>query len=104
MNARALVVVVAVALALPARAQEVDELDVKRPISDVPCAAQSGDVILRPDVAIDRAKRLAAAEAKVAVYEAHPPLPVWAVVLLVAAGAVAGVAGTVAVYEVAKRP
>jgi hypothetical protein len=40
----------------------------------------------------------------VAVYEAHPPLPVWAVVLLVVGGAVVGAAGTVAIYEVAKKP
>ena len=63
-----------------------------------------GDIILKPDAAVAVAKRLASAEAKVTVYEAHPPLPAWGVVLLVLGGVAVGVASTVTIYEVAKKP
>lgn len=85
---RALSLVLVVALAMPGFA------------SDAPCKA--GDVVLTPSEAVTAAKRLADAEAKVKVYEAHPPLPAWGVVLLVLGGVAAGVAGSVVVYEVAK--
>lgn len=72
--------------------------------ADVPCAAQPGDVVLKPDVAVADARRLASAEAKVAVYESHPPLPAWGVVLLVLGGVAIGAASTAIVYTVAKKP
>lgn len=91
---RVLALVVGLSLALPANAQDI-------PFIEQP---KAGDVCLKPDVAISTAKRLASAEAKVAVYESHPPLPAWGVVLLVLAGVAVGVGGTVIVYEVAKKP
>jgi len=75
-------------LALPAYAQT----------ADAPVKCEPGDVVLKPDVAVATAKRLAAAEAKVQVYEAHPPLPAWAVVLLVVGGVAIGGAGVAIVY------
>lgn len=60
------------------------------PPVDAPVLCVPGDVVLKPDAAIAAAKRLTAAETKVAVYEAHPPLPAWAVILLVVAGAAVG--------------
>ena len=76
MNAKALAMVVAVALALPARAQDVPFIEAPSiPNKLAPC--QPGDVVLSPDAAVAAAKRLAAADSKVAVYEKHPPLPAW---------------------------
>lgn len=49
--------------------------------------------------AITAAKRLAAAEAEVAVYRKAPLMPVWAVVLLTVAAAASGAGVTVAIYE-----
>lgn len=93
MNARALFLVALVVCA-PSFAQS----------ADAPVQCPPGSVVLAPDVAVATAKRLAAAEAKVAVYESHPPLPAWAVVLLVAGGVALGAATTVTIYEVSKRP
>ena len=93
---RALALVVGLSLALPAFAQS-DAPVLLKP-TDAPCVA--GDIVLKPDEAVKVAKRLATAEAKVTVYEAHPPLPVWAVVLLVGGGMVLGGVGVVAFYEI----
>lgn len=94
MNARALFLC-ALVLGAPSLAQS----------TDAPVNCAPGDVVLKPDVAIATAKRLASAEAKVAVYEAHPPLPAWAVVVLVVGGVALGAAATVTIYEVSKpRP
>jgi hypothetical protein len=89
-NARALFLVALVVCA-PSFAQS----------ADAPLC-QPGDVILKPDVAVATAKRLASAEAKVAVYESHPPLPAWGVVLLVLGGVAIGAASTAIVATVAK--
>lgn len=91
---RALSLALVVALALPAAAQP----------SDAPVLCKPGDVVLSPEAAVSAAARLKSAEAKVDVYEKHPPLPAWGVVLLVLAGVATGVAGSVIVYEVAKKP
>lgn len=63
-----------------------------------------GSVVLKPEVAIETAKRLASAEAKVAVYDAHPPVKWYVVVLIGALAAGAGVAITAGIYEAGKRP
>jgi len=90
--------VVCVALALPAGAQDIPFIEVPSvPNTLAPC--QPGDVVLKPDAAVAAAKRLAEAEAKVKVYEASPPLPVWAIVLLIGGGVVLGAGGVVMVYE-----
>ena len=103
MNAKALAMVVAVALALPAHAQDVPFIEAPSvPNKLAPC--QPGDVVLSPDAAVAAAKRLTSAEAKVAVYEKHPPLPAWAVVLLVVGGVAIGGAGVAIVYTTAKTP
>jgi hypothetical protein len=87
---KALALVLVLAISAPAVAQ------------DAPVRCEPGDVILKPDVAVATAKRLAAAEAKVAVYESHPPLPAWGVVLLVLGGVAIGAASTAIVATVAK--
>lgn len=88
---KALACLVVMSLALPAGAQAP---------ADAPC--KPGDVVLAPEVAVATAKRLVEAEAKVKVYEANPPLPAWAVVLLVVAGAAVGGGAVVIAYEAGK--
>lgn len=71
----------------------------------VESACPPGSVVLDPETAVKTAKRLSSAEAKVEVYEKHPPLPWWGVVIVavVAAGAGAGI--TIGIYEAGKaRP
>lgn len=100
---RVLTIVLALAVGLPASAQDAPLLE-SAVVANKLAPCQPGDVVLKPDVAIATAKRLADAEVKVKVYEAHPPLPAWGVILLVVAGVAAGVAGSVIVYEVVRKP
>lgn len=92
---------VALVMCAPAYAQSADA-----PIAalDQPLpSCQPGDVVLKPDAAIAAAKRLASAEAKVAVYDKTPILPWWGVVIIGVVAAGAGVGITVAAYEAGRK-
>lgn len=91
---RALALVVCLAVAVPAVAQP----------ADAPVVCKPGDVVLSPEAALAAAKRLTAAEEKVKVYEANPPLPWWGVVIIGVVAAGAGAAITVGIYEASKKP
>lgn len=87
---RALALVVVLALALPARAQPIDAPTIPNVLACPP-----GLVCLAPDVAVATAKRLASAEAKLEVYEQHPPFKWWVILLIGVISAGVGAAITV---------
>ena|SRR5690349_18918971 len=95
---------VALVLCAPSHAQSADApvavLD--QPLAADPCPA--GSVVLSPEAAVSTAKRLASAEAKVAVYEKNPILPWWGVVLVAVGAAAVGAGVTIGIYEAGKRP
>ena len=110
---RLLAVVLVVTLTGPAMGQPADAPvpppfpaagTVTAPADTVTVTIPSNYVILTSEKAKEVDLRLSVAEAKLAVYEAHPPLPTWAVVLVAAAGVLVGAGVTVGVYELARRP
>lgn len=101
MGARLLAAALVVGLSLPARAQPSDAPTVDNTVT---ITVPKDSVVLDPATAKLKDAKCDADAAALAVYQAHPPLPAWAVVVLVVGAAAVGAGATVVVYELAKKP